>query len=191
LRRSYKWVSRIKAMMMASPGSLRHECRSQSRAGVGRATANGVFLSFAVELAGGLVSHSLALLCDAGHVLTDLFALGLAWFATVQARRPADASKTYGYHRTGILTALVNALTLILIVGVIGYEAIRRLQEPTTVTPTLMFVSAAVGIAINLYIGLGQRSGSDGNVNVRAAMLHVFGDVAASVGVVITGVVIL
>ncbi len=152
------------------------------------------FLSFAilaVELAGGLVSHSLALLSDAGHVLTDLFALGLAWFATVQAQRPADASKTYGYHRTGILTALVNALTLILIVGVIGYEAIRRLQEPTTVTPTLMFVSAVVGIAINLYIGLGLRSGSDGNVNVRAAMLHVFGDVAASVGVVIAGVVIL
>ncbi len=152
------------------------------------------FLSFAilaVELAGGLVSHSLALLSDAGHVLTDLFALGLAWFATVQAQRPADASKTYGYHRTGILTALVNALTLILIAGVIAYEAIRRLQAPPTVTPTFMFVSAAIGAAINLYIGLGLRSSSDGNVNVRAAMLHVFGDVAASVGVIIAGIVIL
>jgi len=145
----------------------------------------------AVELAGGLISHSLALLSDAGHVLTDLFALGLAWLATVAAQRPADASKTYGYHRTGILAALVNALTLILIVGVIAYEAIRRLQEPPTVTPTLMFASAVVGIAINLYIGLGLRGRSDGNVNVRAAMLHVFGDVAASVGVVIAGGVIL
>lgn len=152
------------------------------------------FLSFtilAVELLGGLISHSLALLSDAGHVLTDLVALGLAWFATAQAQRPADASKTYGYHRTGILVALVNALTLILIVGVIAYEASRRLQEPPTVTPTLIFVSSAVGIAINLYVGLGLRGSSNGNVNVRAAMLHVFGDVAASVGVIIAGVAIL
>jgi len=151
-------------------------------------------LSFAIlgiELIGGLISHSLALLSDAGLVLTDLVAFGLAWFATAQAQRPADAKKTYGYHRTGILAALLNAVTLILIVGVIGYEAMRRLQEPPTVTPTLMFVSAAVGIAINLYIGLGLRSGSDANVNVRAAMLHVFGDVAASVGVIIAGIVIL
>jgi len=152
------------------------------------------FLSFAIlgiELLGGFASHSLALLSDAGHVLTDLVALGLAWFATVQAQRPADASKTYGYHRTGILVALVNALTLISIVGFIAYEAVRRLHEPPTVTPTLMFVSAAVGIAINLYIGLGLRDGSDGDVNVRAAMLHVFGDVAASVGVIVAGIAIL
>lgn len=169
-------------------------------AGHGHASTTGgklrtaFFLSFAIlgiELAGGILSHSLALLSDAGHVLTDLVALGLAWFATVQSQRPADASKTYGYHRTGILAALLNALTLILIVGCIGYEAIRRLQDPPTVTPTLMFVSAAVGIGINLYIGLGLRSSSEGSVNVRAAMLHVFGDVAASVGVIIAGIVIL
>ena len=66
------------------------------------------------ELIGGIISHSLALLSDAGHVLTDIFALGLAWFATVQAERPANARKTFGYHRVGILTALINALTLIL-----------------------------------------------------------------------------
>jgi len=152
------------------------------------------FLSFAilgVELVGGIISHSLALLSDAGHVLTDLAALGLAWFATVQAQRPADASKTYGYHRTGILAALLNALTLILIVGFISYEAIRRLHEPPAVTPTLMFVAAGVGIVINLYIGLGLRSSSQGSVNVRAAMLHVFGDVAASIGVIVAGTVIL
>ncbi len=152
------------------------------------------FLSFAilaVEVAGGVISHSLALLSDAGHVLTDLVALGLAWFATVQAQRPADANKTYGYHRTGILAALLNALTLILIVGFIAYEAIRRLAEPPTVVPTLMFVSAGVGIAINLYIGVGLRGSSEGNVNVRAAMLHVFGDVAASIGVIVAGIAIL
>lgn len=151
------------------------------------------FLSFVilgVEIAGGIFSHSLALLSDAGHVLTDLVALGLAWSATVQSQRPADARKTYGYHRTGILAALLNALTLILIVGFIAFEALHRFHEPPTVAPTLMFVSAAVGIIVNLYIGLGLRESGKGNVNVRAAMLHVFGDVAASVGVVIAALAI-
>src|SRR5579884_3448067 len=106
----------------------------------------------AIELAGGVLSHSLALLSDAGHVFTDIVALGLAWFATVQAERPANASKTYGYHRTGILTALANAITLILIVIAIAYEAYQRFQHPEKVTPWLMFVAAAVGIIVNLYI---------------------------------------
>jgi cobalt-zinc-cadmium efflux system protein len=148
-------------------------------------------LILVVELIGGLLSHSLALLSDAGHVLTDIVALGLAWFATVQAMRPANAQKTFGYHRTGILAALANAITLILIVGAIAYEAIQRFQHPETVTPWLMFVSAAVGIGVNLYIGLGlQKEGSE-NLNVRAAMLHVFGDVGASVAVIASGVIIL
>ncbi len=150
-------------------------------------------LSFVIlgsELAGGLLSHSLALLADAGHVLTDVVALGLAWFATVQAQRPADARKTYGYHRTGILAALLNALALVLIVVFIGYEAIRRIHDPPAVAPTLMFVSATIGIAINLFIGLGLRDSSETNLNVRAAMLHVFGDVAASVGVIVAGLAI-
>lgn len=144
-----------------------------------------------VELAGGILSHSLALLSDAGHVLTDIFALGLAWFATIQADRPADARKTYGYHRTGILTALANAVTLILIVIAIGFEAIQRFQHPQKVTPWVMFISAAVGIAVNLYIGFGFRRESGENLNVHAAMLHVFGDVGASIGVIVGGLIIL
>jgi cobalt-zinc-cadmium efflux system protein len=144
-----------------------------------------------VELIGGLLSNSLALLSDAGHVLTDIFALGLAWFATIQAERPADAGKTYGYHRTGILAALVNAVTLILIVGAIGFEAVQRFQHPEKVTAWLMFVSAMVGIAVNVYIGVGLQQDSGENLNVRAAMLHVFGDVGASVAVIIGGLVIL
>src|ERR1700675_831489 len=80
-----------------------------------------------VELAGGLISHSLALLSDAGHVLTDVFALGLAWFAVEQAKRPADQRRSYGYQRVSILAALVNAVTLIAIVIVIAIEAVRRL----------------------------------------------------------------
>src|ERR1700674_6121844 len=83
-----------------------------------------------VELAGGLASHSLALLSDAGHVLTDVFALGLAWFAVEQAKRPADLRRSYGYQRVSILAALVNAVTLIGIVIVIGIEAVGRLAHP-------------------------------------------------------------
>ncbi len=148
-------------------------------------------LILVVETLGGVVSHSLALLSDAGHVLTDIVALGLAWFATLRAQRPADARNTYGYHRTGILAALLNAITLILIVAWIGYEAIQRLQHPTIVTPWIMFVAAAVGIAINLYIGLGLRAEGSANLNVRGAMLHALGDVGASVGVIVGGLVIL
>ena len=146
---------------------------------------------FFVELYGGLSSNSLALLSDAGHVFTDLIALGLAWFATDQVQKSADERRTYGYHRTGILTALVNAVTLILIVLGIGYEAVQRLQHPQEVTPWLMFASAVVGIVVNLYIGFGLRAEGGHNLNVRAAMLHVFGDVGASAAVIVGGVIIL
>src|SRR6266849_9015683 len=142
------------------------------------------------ELVGGLIGNSLALLSDAGHVVTDIFALGLAWFATVQAERPANAHKTFGYHRVGILAALVNAVTLILIAFAITWEAVQRFQHPQPVQPLVMFISAGIGIAINLFIGFGlQREGH--SLNVRAAILHVFGDVAASVGVIVAGIVIL
>jgi cobalt-zinc-cadmium efflux system protein len=145
----------------------------------------------AVEIAAGIASHSLALLSDAGHVFTDLAALGLAWYATVQARRPADESKTFGYHRTGILAAMVNAATLLVIVLVIVFEAIQRFQHPQDVTPALMFAAAVVGIVINLYIGFSLHGEGGDNLNLRAAVLHVFGDVGAGVGVILGGIVIL
>src|SRR2546426_12621956 len=88
------------------------------------------FVILAVEFAGGLLSHSLAVLADAGHVLTDVFALGLAWFAVEQAKRPADQRRSYGYQRVSILAALVNAVTLIVIVLAIAIEAVRRLMDP-------------------------------------------------------------
>lgn len=143
-----------------------------------------------VELAGGLVSHSLALLADAGHVLTDVFALGLAWFALTQARRPADPRRSYGYHRVSILAALVNAVTLIVIVIAIAYEAVRRLANPEPVQGVIVIAAAIVGIAINSFIVLGLRSEAR-NLNLRAALVHVVGDLAASVGVVLAGAVIL
>jgi cobalt-zinc-cadmium efflux system protein len=144
----------------------------------------------ASELIGGLLANSLALLSDAGHVITDLFALGLAWFATTQAERPANERKTFGYHRVGILAALVNAVTLILIAVAITVEAIQRFQHPEPVQPIVMFLSAGIGIAVNLFIGFGLHKEGH-NLNVRAATLHVFGDVGASVGVIVAGMLIL
>jgi cobalt-zinc-cadmium efflux system protein len=144
----------------------------------------------AVELTGGLISHSLALLSDAGHVLIDVFALGLAWFAVSQANRPADARRSYGYHRVSILAALANSLTLIVIVVAIAYEAIRRLAHPEPVQGGIVIVAALVGIAINGFVAFGLR-GESHSLNVRAALLHVIGDIGASVGVVVAGVVIL
>jgi cobalt-zinc-cadmium efflux system protein len=172
-----------------------HE-HSHSRAG---AELNGklrrafylTLLILGVEVMGGFFSHSLALLSDAGHVLTDAIAIAFAWFAAWRARRPADARNTYGYHRTGILAALLNSATLILIVGWIGYEAVGRIRRPEPVMPWLMFVSASVGIAVNLYIGLGLRSDTAGNLNARAARLHALGDVGASGGVIVGALVIL
>ena len=142
------------------------------------------------EIAGGLLANSLALLSDAGHVVTDIFALGLAWFATVQAERPPNARKTFGYHRVGILAAMVNAITLIVIAFAILLEAVQRFQHPEKVQPHIMFIAAGIGIIINLFIGFGLFKEAN-NLNVRAAMLHVFGDVGASAGVVVAGLIIL
>jgi cobalt-zinc-cadmium efflux system protein len=142
------------------------------------------------EVVGGRVANSLALLSDAGHVLTDIFALGLAWFATAQAERPASGHNTFGYHRVGILAALINALTLILVTIWICWEAVQRFQHPQPIEPLPMFLSAGVGIALNLFIGFGLRKEKE-DLNARAAALHVFGDVGASVAVILAGIIIL
>jgi cobalt-zinc-cadmium efflux system protein len=143
-----------------------------------------------IEFAGGLLSHSLAVLSDAGHVLTDVFALGVAWFAVEQSKRPADKRRSYGYQRVGILAALLNAVTLIVIVVAIGYEAVRRLMAPEPVQGWIVIGTALLAIAINAFVILTLRGGRH-NLNLRAALLHVTGDVAASAGVVVAGAVIL
>jgi cobalt-zinc-cadmium efflux system protein len=143
-----------------------------------------------VELAGGLLSNSLALLSDAGHVFTDALALGLAWFASVQATRPATPRRTFGYHRTGILVALANALTLLAISLVITIEAVARLLEPERVNSLLMVGVAALGLAANLYVALSLHQQPGENLNIRSALLHVIGDALASAAV-ITGAIII
>ena len=161
----------------------------RSSAGLKRAFAL-TFAVLLVELAGGLLSHSLALLSDAGHVLTDVFALGLAWFAVQQSQRPADHRRSYGYQRVSILAALLNAVTLIVIVLAIGFEAVRRLMAPQPVHGGIVIVTALIGIAINAVVIFGLR-GETRSLNIRAAFLHVAGDIGASIGVVVAGVVIL
>ena len=166
---------------------MEHLSQTGARLRLGLALTLAVLL---IEFAGGLFSHSLALLSDAGHVLTDVFALGLAWFAVEQSKRPADQRRTYGYQRVSILAALLNAITLIVIVLAIAIEAVRRLMDPAPVQGGLVIATALVAIAINAFVILTLRGDRD-NLNLRAAMLHVIGDVAASVGVVIAGAVIL
>ncbi|WP_139234805.1 cation diffusion facilitator family transporter [Alicyclobacillus macrosporangiidus] len=142
-----------------------------------------------VEVIGGLISHSLALLSDAGHVLTDIAAIGLSWFALKQEEKPSNEKMTYGYYRSGILAALINGMTLILITGWILWEAYGRFQKPEEVTPVWMFVSAGVGLLMNLYLGLGMRKEED--INVKSAVFHMLGDAAASAGVIVGGIIIL
>ncbi|MGH2502380.1 MAG: cation diffusion facilitator family transporter, partial [Ktedonobacterales bacterium] len=129
-----------------------------------------------VEVVGGLLSHSLALLSDAGHVLTDVVALGLAWFAAVQAERLPNERRTFGYHRVGILVALFNGVTLVVIALVIGYEAWQRLQSPEPVQPGIMIVAALLAIAVNLFIAR-RLHGGEHNLNTRVALLHAVGDI--------------
>ena len=144
----------------------------------------------AAELAGGIWSHSLALLSDAGHVTTDIFALGLAWFAVKQTERPADDSRTFGYHRAGILAAMTNGATLIVLVFVIALEAAQRFAHPEPVQGGVVIVSALVGVAVNSWVALSFRAQGT-NLNIRAAILHAVGDLLASIGVIIAGLVIL
>jgi cobalt-zinc-cadmium efflux system protein len=143
----------------------------------------------AVEFVGAYFSHSLALLSDAGHVLTDLAAIGLAWYAMQQSQKAPTEHLTYGYHRSGILAALLNAVSLIVIALVILWEAYDRMQSPEPVGSTWMFISASVGLVLNLYLGFGLSK--EDNINVRAAVLHMLGDAAASAGVIVGGLIIL
>lgn len=142
-----------------------------------------------VEVIGGVISHSLALLSDAGHVLTDIAAIGLSWFAMNQSQKPASEKFTYGYHRSGILAAFINAMTLIVIAVIILYEAINRFQHPQPVGSTWMFISASVGLIMNLYLGFGLSK--EDNINVKSAVLHMIGDAMASAGVIVGGIIIL
>src|SRR5438046_2286677 len=144
-----------------------------------------------VEVAYGLFAHSLALVADAGHSLGDVLGLVLAWCATFLARTAPTERRTYGLRSSSILAALFNAIFLLITVGAIAWEAVRRFGDPTTVEARTVIWIAMIGIVINTATALMFMSGRKHDLNIRAAFLHMMADAAVSLGVVIAGFVIL
>jgi len=144
---------------------------------------------FFAELIAGFLTNSLALLSDAGHMLSDIAALALSLFAFHIARRPATMNSTYGYHRLEILAALFNGLMLWLIVGIIFAAAYNRLSHPPAVASQGMIVVAVLGLAVNIAGGIILYDGQHRNLNMRGAFLHVIGDAVGSLGAIVAGVI--
>jgi cobalt-zinc-cadmium efflux system protein len=149
-----------------------------------------VLVIMVAEIIGGLLSNSLALLSDAGHMLTDALALGLSWFAMNLARKPATATRTYGYHRAEIMAALINGTVLVLVSVYIFYEAYQRFNQLPAVKSPLMLAVAVIGLAANLIGMFLLKRGRQKSINIKAAFWHVVGDTLSSVGVIIAGVII-
>lgn len=142
------------------------------------------------EVIGGILSNSLALLSDAGHMLIDALALGLSLFAITVARRPATLSKTWGFYRVEIIAALANGTTLVLLSLYIFYEAYQRFQEPPEIRTPLMLLTASIGLVANLGGLFLLREASHVSLNIKAAFWHILGDTISSVGVIIAGIII-
>ncbi len=149
----------------------------------------GVFMI--VEFLGGLLTNSLALLADAGHMLTDVAALGLSLFALEFSKRPATAAKTYGFHRVEILAALLNGVTLLVISLWIVYKAYFRLFNPPEIDSGVMLIVAVTGLAVNLASAHFLHQSQTSNLNISGALFHVLGDALGSVAAIIAGVLML
>lgn len=142
------------------------------------------------EIAGGYLSGSLALIADAGHMLTDTVALFLAWLGFRLGSRPADARRSFGYSRLEVLAGLINAVALFALVGWIAFEAVQRFFNPEEVLAGPMFAVAVLGLVVNLVV-FRILSGADADhVNIKGAMLHVLGDLLGSVGAIAAAIVI-
>ena len=174
----------------AAPGSARHRLQEAGRRRL-------VFvlvltaLFMIVEFVGGWLANSLALMADAGHMLSDVAALALSVFALWIARRPATPVRSYGFLRVEILAALVNGVTLVVISILIFVQAWRRFLEPQAVHGTLMLAVGAAGLAVNLLAAFLLHRSSAHSLNVRGAYLHVLGDLLGSVAAILAAVVIL
>jgi cobalt-zinc-cadmium efflux system protein len=144
-----------------------------------------------VEAWFGAISHSLALLADAGHNLSDVLGLLLAWGASYLVQRPPDRKYTYGLRRSSILAALLNAILLLLAMGGITWEAIRRLSDPSPISGSTVIWVAGIGVIINTITALLFMSGRERDLNIRGAFLHMAADALVSVGVVLAGIAIL
>jgi cobalt-zinc-cadmium efflux system protein len=144
-----------------------------------------------IEVAGGLLSGSLALLADAGHMLTDTAALALAWIAAQVARNSAGSHHAHGHHRAQVLAAFVNALALFGVVAWILWEAVQRMLEPRPIVGATMLGIALLGLLANLAVLRVLVDDHDASLNVSAARLHVLGDLLGSIGASVAAVVIL
>lgn len=146
-----------------------------------------------VEVIGGFLTHSLALLSDAGHMFSDAISLGVGLLAFTLGERVADRSKTYGYRRFEILAAVFNGVTLVVIALFIFVEAIRRLQHPPEINSSGMMIIAVIGLFVNIAVAWLMFRGGDtkDNLNLRAAFLHVIGDMLGSVGAIVAAILIM
>lgn len=170
-----------------------HSGHAHAPKNFGRAFAIGTSLNLAyviVQVAFGFAAHSLALLADAGHNLGDVLGLVLAWAASYLATRAPTQTRTYGWRRASVLAALANAIFLLVAVGGITWEAIRRFGDQQPVAGRTVMLVATVGIAINTATALLFMSGRKGDLNIRGAFLHMAADAAVSAGVVLAGVAI-
>ncbi|MDP3550882.1 MAG: cation diffusion facilitator family transporter [Novosphingobium sp.] len=167
---------------------------SHAPASFGRAFAIGIGLNLAfvvVEAVYGVISGSMALVADAGHNLSDVLGLVIAWIASVLTKRPPSARFTYGFKSSSILAALGNAAFLLVALGAILVETIRRLFEPEPVVGGTVMIVAAVGIVINTATALMFMRGRDHDINIRGAYLHMAADAGVSAGVVVAGLLIM
>jgi cobalt-zinc-cadmium efflux system protein len=155
------------------------------------AAAVALTLTFvAVEAAAGWFANSLALLSDSAHNLADAAALGLSWYALWMSSKPSHQGMTFGYHRVGIFAALANAVSLVLIAGWIGWDALARIRLPEAAHGGTMIWVAGAGIAVNAVIGVWLHAGAKDDLNIRSAYLHMLGDALSAFGVVIAGVIV-
>ncbi|WP_336775204.1 cation diffusion facilitator family transporter [Paenibacillus sp. MMO-58] len=170
-------------------GSHNHGVANYNKAFLIGIVLNMLFV--ATEATYGFISNSLSLIADAGHNLSDVLALVLAWIASMLAKKSPTSNRTYGFRRSSILAALFNAIFLLIALGAIAWEAIRRFAEPSSIEGNTVIWVAAVGIVINALTAVMFLSGSKGDINIRGAFLHMAADAGVSLGVVIAGVIIL
>jgi len=171
-----------------------HQGHDHAPTDFGRAFLIGILLNLgfvAVETFYGLVSNSVALLADAGHNLSDVLGLVLAWGAAALSKRKPSANFTYGLRRSSILSALFNAMFLLVAVGAIAFEAVQRIDDPQPVAGQTVMAVAAIGIIINGVTALMFARGGKRDLNIRGAYLHMAADAAVSAGVVISGLLVL
>jgi cobalt-zinc-cadmium efflux system protein len=150
-----------------------------------------IFTFMIVEIAGGLIANSLALLADGGHMVSDAVALGMSWFAIRIGKRPADDERSYGYRRLEVLAAFVNGCALFVIAGLIVFEAIRRFTAPSHVLAGPMMAVAVAGLVANIVAFFVLHGGNRENLNMRSAWLHVLGDLLGFIVAIVAAGVIL